>query len=734
MCDICANLRPFDKSCDLAGLGGTTVDSLRATIREGSDASDWSDSFHRMAVGDVFLGNVEQVGDQDWVGVRLQAGQTYNLTLNGLSLSDPVLEIRDARGLLLAVNDDANASLDSQIIFRPTESGVYFVTASGYGWHTGTYQMTVETIAPPTAAPLSVLADYLVEGFWNDIGQSERAFDTIADNVITVDLSALGTMARGLARDAMAAWSSVANLQFVERTGSVDITFSENDEGAYSTSTTSGGQILSSHINVDVNWLLQDGGRIGTYSFQAYMHEIGHALGLGHQGYYNGHADFGIDSLFINDSWRTTVMSYFSQTDNPWSGASLAYLGTLMPVDIIAIQRLYGAPDAGSLTAGNTVYGQGHTLGDSWLGRIFSAQTGGAVPTTDNARAIAITISDTSGWDVLNFAHDRSNQRIDMRMGTASDIFGLRGNLQIAEGTVIEEYRAGFGHDRVLGNGFANVIYGGNGNDTLQGGSGNDRLFGGAGQDRLVSLTGNNRLFGGDGNDRLESGTGADRLHGGNGDDVLFAGAGNDSLSGGDGNDHLSGGDGADRIFGGLGNDHLEGGNDNDTLIGGIGRDTILGGAGADRLEGSLGDDRLFGGLGNDVLMGQGGNDLLKGEAGADRLFGGAGADTLVGGSGTDIMEGGAGADVFRFFAAAESGVRNPDLIRDFRPGEDRIDLQALDLNYYGGDAPGGSRSLRWDHSGTNTQIFIDLDGDRQADMVISLEGRLMLSEDSFIL
>jgi hypothetical protein len=37
---------------------------------------------------------------------------------------------------------------------------------------------------------------------------------------------------------------------------------------------------------------------IDSYSFQTYVHEIGHALGLGHGGPYNGSASYGLDNLY----------------------------------------------------------------------------------------------------------------------------------------------------------------------------------------------------------------------------------------------------------------------------------------------------------------------------------------------------------------------------------------------------------------------------------------------------
>lgn len=77
--------------------------------------------------------------------------------------------------------------------------------------------------------------------------------------------------------------------------------------------------------------------------------------------------------------------------------------------------------------------------------------------------------------------------------------------------------------------------------------------------------------------------------------------------------------------------------------------------------QGSAAADTLSGGLGNDLLSGRDGGDLLRGAAGDDVLLDGVGADTLVGGAGSDV------------FVLAGDG--EADVVRDFQPGIDRLDL-----------------------------------------------------------
>jgi parallel beta-helix repeat protein len=73
---------------------------------------------------------------------------------------------------------------------------------------------------------------------------------------------------------------------------------------------------------------------------------------------------------------------------------------------------------------------------------------------------------------------------------------------------------------------------------------------------------------------------------------------------------------------------------------------------------------------------------LLYGGAGNDHLAGGAYDDLLYGGAGIDRLTGGAGADTFRFTHASDSLRGANDLITDFKPGEDQLDLASL--GYFG--------------------------------------------------
>ncbi len=112
-----------------------------------------------------------------------------------------------------------------------------------------------------------------------------------------------------------------------------------------------------------------------------------------------------------------------------------------------------------------------------------------------------------------------------------------------------------------------------------------------------------------------------------------------------------------------------------DKLAGTGGDDSLDGLAGNDTLDGKAGNDKLIGGGGNDKLIGGAGNDDLLGDAGRDVLRGGAGDDRLTGGSGNDVLSGHQGRDTFVFSRGGGA-----DVIKDFQPGVDIIDVSAFGL------------------------------------------------------
>ena len=670
-----------------------------------------------ITVGGSTTSTIETVGDRDWFRINLTAGQEITVTLRGIALDDPLLRIRDSSGNIVYENDDIafGVDLDSQISFEAGYSGVFYIDAGAwedpehpnYPGSTGDYQLSVTAFQALPVYSNDQIATQLVSDYWGD---GQHPFNVAPGGSITVNLTALAENGRTLARAALASWSEIIGISFVEVGGAAQIRFDDNEEGAWTESTTDDqGFATSAHVNVDPQWLINYGADIGDYGYQTYLHEIGHALGLGHAGNYNSTANYPYDAVYSNDAWSTSVMSYFSQVENDYFaglGFSRAYVVTPMVADILAVQRLYGT---GTARAGDTVYGF-----NSNAGSIYDAgQT--------SLRTVALTIYDTGGTDTLDYSGYAFDQKIDLNTETVSNIAGLIGNLTIARGSIIENAIGGSRQDAITGNSSSNVLEGRDGNDTLSGAAGEDSLYGGSGDDVLDGGAGADRMFGGVGNDgyrvdnssdriieaagegtdivysrvsfnlgagvavevlrtssiagsslinltgnefaqTLVGNSGANTLKGGGGDDILTGYAGNDILDGGTGSDKLSGGEGNDSYY-------VDNVGDRPTEIAGQGTDTVYAsvtvglqagtsieflrttnpaGTTAINLTGNEFGQTIVGNAGTNTLTGGSGNDLLYGKAGNDRLYGGADNDLLDGGGGLDLLVGGLGNDRYR--------------------------------------------------------------------------------------
>lgn len=338
-----------------------------------------------------------------------------------------------------------------------------FVTAG-----TGDTDPSATASTQPTYT-IDQIADYLTDGFWADQDFRRHSYDVSPGGSLVVDLSALNARGQATARQALEAWTAVTGINFVEGRSGVHIHFDDNETGAWAQATSvRGNTTLKTKVNIAASWydLSPD------YSLQTYIHEIGHALGLGHTGDYNGSANYASDAHFANDSWQVSVMSYFSQSLNTATDASYVFVASPQLADILAVQNLYGRPT--NVESGNTTYGDGETTGRFGM----------------DLRDFAVTLFDSGGYDTINLASRSYNQILDLRAERFSDINGYRGNFAIARGVVIEEALTGSGNDSVTGNSANNLLDAGAGRDSLSGGAGADTLIGGSGQDTLTGGSG----------------------------------------------------------------------------------------------------------------------------------------------------------------------------------------------------------------------------------------------------
>lgn len=103
------------------------------------------------------------------------------------------------------------------------------------------------------------------------------------------------------------------------------------------------------------------------------------------------------------------------------------------------------------------------------------------------------------------------------------------------------------------------------------------------------------------------------------------------------------------------------GNSQDNNLVGTTGNDIIIGYGGNDTIDGRLGDDCIAGGAGNDTLIGGLGDDIIAGDAGQDTITGGNGNDIIYGGNDADHIDGGVGNDTIYGGAGADTLIGGND-------------------------------------------------------------------------
>jgi Ca2+-binding RTX toxin-like protein len=246
-----------------------------------------------------------------------------------------------------------------------------------------------------------------------------------------------------------------------------------------------------------------------------------------------------------------------------------------------------------------------------------------------------------------------------------------------------------------------------------------------------VSIVGGNQadtMAGGEYGDSLRGSFGADILYGRGGDDYLEGSGGRDYLDGGVGDDRMVGGQDDDiYIVDSVADQVIEGGSQfksNDLVRTALSNyalpdfveDLKYTGSAAFTGTGNTLDNSIEGGIGNDALFGLVGSDVLRGFAGDD---------VIAGGAGKDVMYGGSGADRF-VFAAGDNGLGGAlrDVIKDFEPGIDKIDLTGL-----GAIATFAIQEVSSGSNHSNFYINIDSNGDGARDMQIQLFNRPLFDD-----
>jgi hypothetical protein len=173
------------------------------------------------------------------------------------------------------------------------------------------------------------------------------------------------------------------------------------------------------------------------------------------------------------------------------------------------------------------------------------------------------------------------------------------------------------------------------------------------------------------------------------------------------------------------------------------------------------------------TIAGSSGDDIIVGSGNADTISGGAGNDIIIGGAKADALAGGEGNDIFTYTDIANSTLVNLDVISDFKAntfgngtnGAANETGAAADATKWTGDvidlsgvtgftkidvsvqANSSDAQTFLQNLGQNTgdtlgaaldsstgRVFIDVDSNGTADMVIQLTGVTTIDEAAFII
>jgi serralysin len=291
----------------------------------------------------------------------------------------------------------------------------------------------------------------------------------------------------------LALWSAVANIQFVEvpysASDPAQIIFHYYDYGPYSTGTayaasgndpSPGQSVLGTTTVAETTFdppqigigYLDSFTAYGGYGIDTVIHEEGHLLGLGHAGPYNGTVIPSEQQLGPLDTRQWSLMSYINPADTTaeyyaddpvpgtdWGLSSDGYYRTpttWMPLDILAAQRLYGAPTETPLSGGQ-VFGFNCNI-PAPIGQFFDF--------TVNTSPV-LTLWDAGTRNTLDVSGFTQAATIDLRPGGFSSVDGMVNNIAIAFETAIDTAIGGPGDTTFVLNADSDNVVGGTGANSV---------------------------------------------------------------------------------------------------------------------------------------------------------------------------------------------------------------------------------------------------------------------------
>ncbi|AFY48314.1 Ca2+-binding protein, RTX toxin [Nostoc sp. PCC 7524] len=425
------------------------------------------------------------------------------------------------------------------------------------------------------------------------------------------------------------------------------------------------------------------------YVAEAITHEVGHTLGLSHdgrtspaEGYYRGHGSG-------QTGWAPIMGTGYYQNLTQWSkGEYGSANNTQDDLQIITTNNgfSYRADDTGNTIAtakaltisGTTLIGSGIIERNTDIDYYRFAASAGSITITVNPF--------TRGPNLDIWAGLYNSGGTLIASSNPTDLLSASITTSVAAGTY---YLAidGVGKGDPLSTGYTDygslgqysieiatneILYGSADDDTLIGSADDSILMGGLGDDTYIVDTTTYTIIenAGEGIDTIESSVTFSLATLPNIENLTLIGtaaingtgnAANNVITGNSANNILDGGAGNDTLIGGLGHDTYIVNSTTDTIIEnpGEGTDTISSSvtfslAALPNIEKlTLTGTSAINGTGN------GANNTITGNNGNNRLDGGAGNDTLNGGAGIDTLIGGLGNDVYSVNTTTDTIIEN---------------------------------------------------------------------------
>jgi Ca2+-binding RTX toxin-like protein len=400
----------------------------------------------------------------------------------------------NSQGTILRADDngfaaygDSTINRNSQILFFPEYTGIYFCVAGSVEKTVGDYYLSVSEMGSRDNA-LALLKPTEVANYyrsWRALGDNSipttitysfpSALPSDRSSTAIVGYATMSAGQQDSVRGILQRIESAVGIDFVEVDGEAGkIRFATSDQadsaGVTYSRTLGSGQLSRADVLVN-NTYPAETYPVGSYQYNVVIHEIGHALGLKHPRSYNDTGGASVEP-YLATSQDTVVNTVMSYNDN-----SRLFLGTttdafpnpftLMALDVEALQFLYGKS-------------MNSALGDD---------------TYKFDQSSIYSIWDCGGTDQIDLSVETRAVTVQLQSGSVSyqgvlgvDRYGagLVPRLSISSDVQIENAIGGFGGDIIVGNNAANVLVGGGGNDTIDGGGENDTLRGGVGDDLLV--------------------------------------------------------------------------------------------------------------------------------------------------------------------------------------------------------------------------------------------------------